>query len=139
MPYIVNLDKVCKPLRKTDVTPHGWIGTVCVEYGTVFLNDKDPEESLCFRVKDTAHVWALFYSQIRQYYKGDYVAYFSKRLEEFRLDFLVWIHTPYYWKQPWVKEYYGMFKNRFYDFSEEEQRQFNKKSGQFEQARKGLE
>ncbi len=139
MPYILNLKQVCNRTYQINVNPYGWINPVKIEYGIGYISDKDPEPSVCFRVVKTSHVWAIFESQLRQISRGDYVSYFTKKLEEFRLDFLVWIHTPDFWRQSWVKEYYEMFKGMFYDFSPEEKEDFESSSTKFNEAKQGLE
>lgn len=134
MPYIVDLDKKCDKIYRIGVRPYGWIADpVVVEYGTTMINSYDPSRSVCFRVQGTKHVWAVFEKQLYQISKGDYASYFKKKLEEFRIDFLLWIHSPDYWQQGWVRDYYEMFKGLFYDFSEEERKQYEIEQQKFEE------
>ena len=114
------------------VSPFGWIGNpITVEYGLALLHPNDPCKSVCFRVHGTKHTWTIFERQLYQVSRGDYASYFRKELEEFRINLLLWIHIPDYWQQQWVRDYYEMFKDRFYDFSEEERRMFESEQQNF--------
>lgn len=134
MPFIVDLNAKCDKIYTIEVSPFGWIGNpITVEYGTVMLKPTDPDKAVCFRVRGTKHTWAVFEQQLYRISRGDYASYFRKELEEFRISMLVWIHVPAYWQQQWVRDYYEMFKDRFYDFSDEERREFESQQQQLEQ------
>jgi hypothetical protein len=94
---------------------------------------------VCFRVHGTKHTWAVFESQLYQISRGDYASYFKKELEEFRIDLLLWIHIPDYWQQQWVRDYYEMFKDRFYDFSEEERKEFEEQQELFTKQQQAID
>lgn len=125
MPYIVDLAKKCDKIYTMKLSPYGWINNpIIIEYGLTMLNPTDPCKTVLFRVHGIKHTWAIFERQLYQISKGDYASYFKKELEEFRINLLLWIHIPDYWQQQWVRDYYEMFKDRFYDFSETERRDF---------------
>jgi hypothetical protein len=125
MPYIYDMDARCSKVYTMKVSPYGWINNpVEIEYGITVTSPTDPGKTMCMRVKGVPHVWADFEQVVNRNSKGNYERYFTGILEEFRLEFLMWVHTEDYWELPWFKEYYGMFKDRFYDFSDDELRQF---------------
>ena len=129
---IPDFETRCKKIYRMKVSPFGWIGNpIEIEYGTLWLEQHDPEPAVCMRVVGTDHFWAVFETQLYQISHGDYASYFTKQLEEFRLDFLVWIKDVDYWQQPWVREYYEAFKGRFYDFSEQEQKDYERAKSEF--------
>lgn len=136
MAYIVDLESRASKLLHMTVHPYGWVpvsdGGVEIEFGTVWLNEYDPEPALCMRVKGTEHCWAWFQHVFYQLSGNDYAGFFTRQLEEFRLEFLLWIHSPLYSGFGWVREYYEMFKGRFYDFSEEERAEFERAKSEWE-------
>lgn len=135
MPYFVDLEKRANKLMHLSVKPHGWIHNgdgVQIEFGVVWLDAQDPEPSMCMRVKGTTHVWAWFQHTFNQMAKDNYADFFTKQLEEFRIEFLLWIHSPVYSRCKWVGEYYEMFKGRFYDFSKEEQEEVHRCKSEWE-------
>lgn len=132
MPYIVDLPAKCDKIYTMKLSPYGWINTpIIVEYGLAMLNPNDPCKTVCFRVHGIKHTWTIFENQLYRISRGDYASYFKKELEEFRINLLLWIHIPNYWQQQWVRDYYEMFKDRFYDFSEEERAQFEREQEHF--------
>lgn len=140
MPYIIkNFEKRVNKLMHMSVKPHGWIfndeNGVQIEFGDIWLDSQNPEPAMCMRVKGTTHVWAWFKHNFYHLLKSnndDYADFFTKQLEEFRIEFLLWIHSPVYSRCEWVGEYYEMFKGRFYDFSQEEQEQYEKSKSEWE-------
>lgn len=128
MPYNVkDFETSVKHKMYLKVKPHGWIydeNGIELEFGWVILNPYDPEQSMCMHIKGTDHYWAWFQTNFVQLSKGNYAELFTKQLEEFRLDFLLWIKDPNTARLPWVREYYEIFKGRFYDFSPEEQQEY---------------
>lgn len=140
MPFIVDFRNVAKPLQMT-VKPFGWVynekGGVDIEYGISKIRPIDPEPSMCMRVKGTGHTWC-WYQQ--GFYKMaandsgqiDYAQIFTDQLEEFRINFLLWIRDSNTQRLDWVREYYEMFKGRFYDFSAEEQKEFEESQREME-------
>lgn len=126
MPYIVDLEKRCDKIRTMNLSPFGWKNPVCIEYGKVWINMNDPQPSICMRVRGTTNVWATFERELNIMSHGNYGDYFTKQLEEFRINFLVWAHTPIYWELSWFKEYASMYEGYFYDFTKEEQEDFER-------------
>ncbi len=126
MPNFIDMYRKCRKLYSMEVSPFGWIGNpITVEYGLALINIYDPQTSVCMRVKGVkGHVWAAYEHIINIESRGDYAGYFTKLLENFRIEFLGWVHTKIYWDLEWFKEYYGLFKDKFYDFSEDESREF---------------
>lgn len=129
MPYnIKDFDEIVHQKMSISIHPHGWVSKdgsgVEVEYGWCVINQYDPEESLCMRVKGTNHYWAWFRKNFIQLSRGDYAELFKKQLEEFRIEFLLWIKNPDTARLEWVREYYEIFQGMFYDFSPEEQEEY---------------
>ena len=124
MPNFVDMEKQCRRIYTMEVSPFGWIGNpIKVEYGLAFVHIYDPQTSVCMRVKGIpGHVWSAYEHVINIESKGNYAEYFTRLLENFRIEFLGWVHTKIYWE--WFKEYYGLFKGKFYDFSPDEEQEF---------------
>lgn len=146
MPYIVkDFDKrLTSEKMHLTIKPFGWIHDkeddgVPIEFGYIFLNNYDPEPSMCMRVVGTEHVWAWFQTSFNQLSKGNYADLFTKQLEEFRIEFLLWIKNPNTAGLEWVREYYEIFKGYFYDFSKEEQEEYDRAKQQWDKDQRELD